>query len=98
DQAAILWPWFIGLLPIAGVVFALDGVFLGAGDVAFMRNMTVVSALVGFLPLIWLTYWQGWGLGGIWAGLSLFIFFRLVALLWRQRGGRWAVTGAERGD
>ncbi|MGH8878561.1 MAG: MATE family efflux transporter, partial [Stackebrandtia sp.] len=40
DQAAILWPWFIGMMPVAGLVFALDGVFIGAGDTGFMRNMT----------------------------------------------------------
>ncbi|ADD41158.1 MATE family efflux transporter [Stackebrandtia nassauensis] len=96
EQAAVLWPWFIGLLPIAGLVFALDGVFIGAGDTAFMRNMTIVAALFGFLPLIWLTYGFGWGLGGIWAGLSAFMLLRLVALLLRQRGGKWAVVGAER--
>ncbi|GAA4901091.1 putative MATE family efflux protein [Stackebrandtia albiflava] len=96
DQAAVLWPWFIGLLPVAGVVFALDGVFIGAGDVAFMRNMTVLAALVGFLPLIWLTYAFDAGLGGIWAGLSAFIVVRLLALLWRLRSGTWAIAGAER--
>ena len=44
----------VAQLPITGIDFALDGVLLGAGDAAFMRTPTVVSALVGFLPLIWL--------------------------------------------
>lgn len=96
DQAAILWPWFIGMLPLAGVVFALDGVFIGAGDVAFMRNMTILAALIGFLPLIWLTYAFDGGLGGIWAGLTAFIVVRLLALLLRTRSGKWAIVGAER--
>ena len=38
DQVAILWPWFVAMLPFCGVLFALDGVLLGAGDLAFMRN------------------------------------------------------------
>ncbi|HIV58516.1 MAG TPA: MATE family efflux transporter [Candidatus Stackebrandtia faecavium] len=96
DQAAVLWPWFIAMLPVAGVVFALDGVLIGAGDIAFMRNMTIVAALGAFLPLIWLTYGFGWGLTGIWAGLTAFIAVRMVALLWRQHSGRWVVVGAER--
>lgn len=96
DQAAILWPWFIGMLPAAGVVFALDGVFIGAGDVAFMRNMTVLAALVGFLPLIWLSHAFDFGLGGVWAGLTAFIGVRLLALLARTRSGKWVVVGAER--
>jgi putative MATE family efflux protein len=50
-QAHILWPWFAGMQPAAGLVFALDGVLLGAGDVAFMRTLTVGAALVAFVPL-----------------------------------------------
>jgi len=35
------------------------------GDTAFMRTATVVSALTGFLPLVWLSLVFGWGLAGI---------------------------------
>ncbi|HEY0000520.1 MAG TPA: MATE family efflux transporter [Actinoplanes sp.] len=95
-QAAIIWPWFVALMPFAGVVFALDGVLIGAGDVAFLRNITVVSALFGFLPMIWLAYGLSLGLGGVWAGLALFILLRFVAMVWRWRSSRWAVVGAVR--
>ena len=93
--AAIGIPWWflVAQLPVAGVVFALDGVLLGAGDAAFMRTATVVSAVVGFLPLTWLSLVFGWGLAGIWAGLSAFIALRLVFGVWRTRSGRWAVPG-----
>ena len=77
----------------AGIVFALDGVLLGAGDAAFMRTATVVCALVGFLPLIWLSLAYGWGLAGIWSGLSMFVALRLIFVGWRAISGRWAVTG-----
>lgn len=88
--------WFMVLqLPVAGVVFALDGVLMGAGDAAFMRTATVVSALVGFLPLTWLSLAFGWGLAGIWAGLSAFLVLRLIFALWRARSDRWLVAGAE---
>ena len=30
----------VAQLPVAGIVFALDGVLLGAGDAKFMRNAT----------------------------------------------------------
>jgi hypothetical protein len=40
-----------------------------------MRNATLISALVGFLPLIWLSLVFGWG---IWSGLSTFWVLRLV--------------------
>ncbi|MFG1868111.1 MATE family efflux transporter [Micromonospora arborensis] len=96
EQAMVAWPWFVVMLPLAGVVFALDGVLIGAGDVRYLRNLTIVAALGGFLPAIWLTYGFDLGLGGIWAGLTLFVVIRLVALLLRLRNGSWAVTGAVR--
>jgi putative MATE family efflux protein len=95
-QAAVVWPWFVGLLPFAGVVYALDGVFLGAGDVRYLRTATLAAALGGFLPIIWLSYALDLGLGGVWAGLGAFIAVRLVTLLGRLRSGRWVVVGAVR--
>ena len=93
--AAIGIPWWflVAQLPFAGIVFALDGVLLGAGDAAFMRTATVVSALVGFLPLTWLSLVFGWGLAGIWSGLSMFIVLRLTFVGWRKVSGRWAKAG-----
>ncbi|WFF03461.1 MATE family efflux transporter [Micromonospora sp. WMMD964] len=96
EQAMVAWPWFVVMLPLAGVVFALDGVLIGAGDVRYLRNLTIVAALGGFLPAIWLAYALDLGLGGIWAGLTVFVVIRLVALLLRLRNGSWAVVGAVR--
>jgi putative MATE family efflux protein len=96
EQAGIAWPWFVAMQPVAGVVFALDGVMIGAGDVGFLRNLTLVAALGFFLPAIWAAYALDLGLAGIWAGLTLFVVVRLVGLLIRLRSGRWAVVGAVR--
>jgi Na+-driven multidrug efflux pump len=49
------WWFFVALQPVAGVVFALDGVLLGAGDAAFLRTATLSSAVLGYLPLIWVS-------------------------------------------
>jgi len=95
-QALVAWPWFVALLPLAGIVYALDGVLIGAGDAKYLRNATILAALGGFLPVVWLAYALDAGLGGIWAGLSLFIVLRLVTLLLRMRTGAWAVVGAVR--
>jgi len=95
-QAHILWPWLLGMQPVAGIVFALDGVLLGAGDNAYMRNITVVAALLGFIPLCLLTLPLGLGLSGVWAGLTGFIAVRLVGMSWRARSGRWLVVGEQR--
>jgi len=89
----IAWWFFAALQPVAGVVFAIDGVLLGAGDAAFLRTWTLLAAVVGFLPLIWASLAFGWGLAGIWSGLAAFMLVRLVAVLLRVRSGRWAVTG-----
>jgi len=90
------WWFFVALQPVAGVVFALDGVLLGAGDAAFLRTATLLSALVGFLPLVWASLALGWGLTGIWSGLAAFMLLRLGAVVARTRGGGWAVSGAVR--
>jgi Na+-driven multidrug efflux pump len=90
------WWFFVALQPVAGVVFALDGVLLGAGDAAFLRTATILAAATGFLPFVWLSFAYDWGLAGIWTGLSLFMLVRLGAVLARTRSGRWAVLGAVR--
>lgn len=93
DEIGVPWWFLVAQLPIAGIVFALDGVLLGAGDATFMRNATLASALVGFLPLIWLSLAFGWGLLGIWSGLSTFMVLRLVFVGWRAFSGRWLIPG-----
>lgn len=93
DEIAVPWWFLVGQLTVAGIVFALDGVLLGAGDARFMRNATLASALLGFLPMIWLSLGYGWGLVGIWSGLSLFMVLRLAFVGWRTFSGRWLVAG-----
>ncbi len=92
----VAWWFFVALQPVAGVVFALDGVLLGAGDAAFLRTTTLAAAVLGFLPLVWASLAFGWGLAGIWTGLAAFMLLRLAAVTLRTRSGRWAVPGAVR--
>jgi putative MATE family efflux protein len=88
-QAAVVW-WFLAALqPLAGVVFALDGVLMGAGDVGYLRTLTIGSALLGFLPLSLVSGPLGWGLAGVWTGLALFIGLRLIGVLARVAGEKW---------
>ncbi|MFF0487734.1 MATE family efflux transporter [Nocardia sp. NPDC004068] len=95
DRAHVIWWFFVAVLPAAGVVFALDGVLLGAGDAAYLRNTTMGAGLIGFLPLIWLALILDWGVAGIWSGLSAFMLLRLVAVGARALSGHWARVGAE---
>ena len=93
-QALLAWPWFVAMQPVAGLVFALDGVLLGAGDMRFLRNLIIVSGFGAFLPGVLLAARLDLGLGGVWAALALFIAVRAVGMLIRVRGGRWVRVGA----
>ncbi|GAA1072778.1 MATE family efflux transporter [Tsukamurella spumae] len=97
DALTVPWWFLVGMVPVAGVVFALDGVLLGASDAAYLRTATMVSALVGFLPLIWLAYAFGWGLTGIWSGLAVFMALRCAAVVSRFLGHRWERVGTAPG-
>lgn len=92
-EIGVPWWFLVAQLPVAGIVFALDGVLLGAGDAKFMRNATLASALLGFLPLTWLSLVYGWGLFGIWAGLSTLMVLRLLFVGGRTLSGRWLIAG-----
>ena len=85
DQALLAWPWFVAMQPFAGLLFALDGVLLGAGDTRFLRNLTIVAGFGVFLPGALLAGRLDLGLGGVWAALTLFIVVRLVGMLLRVR-------------
>jgi putative MATE family efflux protein len=92
DEAAILWPLFALMQPLAGAVFALDGILIGAGDGPFLAVSMVVafaacaSVLVASLSL-------DWGIRGVWAALVVLILVRLTLMAARFRRGRWLVTG-----
>ncbi|MCW2539029.1 MAG: family efflux transporter [Frankiales bacterium] len=94
-QSHVLWPWLVAMMPVAGVVFALDGVLLGAGDNAFIRTITVVGAVLGYVPLSLLALRLHWGIGGVWAGLAAFILIRFIGMMWRTGSGRWLIVGEQ---
>lgn len=90
-----IWWIFVLLIPVAGIVFALDGVLLGSGDAAYLRSATLTCGLFGFLPMIWLSAALDLGLTGIWWGMAVFMVMRMIAVTARAASGRWAVPGAE---
>ncbi|HVM56350.1 MAG TPA: MATE family efflux transporter [Gaiellaceae bacterium] len=91
-QAETLWPMFVLMQPLAGAVFALDGILIGASDTAYlMWSMLAASALFVVVAALSLAF--GWGIAGVWIGLDLLIAARLTLLGWRFLGRRWAVVG-----
>ncbi len=97
-QAHLLWPWFAGMQPFSGILFALDGVLIGAGDVAFLRTITLVAGVGFFAPINLAALHWHWGIGGVWAGLTAFIMVRFLGMVLRARGDRWLVAGPTRPD
>lgn len=84
------WWLMCAMIVAGGVVFALDGVLLGASDVAYLRNITVAAALLGFLPGVWIALATDAGLVGVWWAIMAFILFRFVAVVYRFRSMKWA--------
>ncbi len=83
------------LQPVAGVVFVLDGVLIGAGDGRYLARAGVVT-LIAFLPAAYAVLATHAGLVALWAAYGVFMTARLVVLATRARGPAWLVTGAVR--
>lgn len=80
--------------PVAGVVFVLDGVLIGAGDGRYLARAGV-AVLAGYAPLVLLTSALGAGLPWLWAVFcAVFMGGRLITLVRRARGDAWLVAGA----
>jgi Na+-driven multidrug efflux pump len=93
ERAQEVWWLFAALMPLNGVVFALDGILIGAGDTRFLMWGMLVSAAV-YVPVALLALDQGWGIAGVWWGLAGLIGMRALTNGARFLGGRWVLTGA----
>lgn len=81
--------------PVAGVVFVLDGVLMGAGDGTYLAWAMLVTLAV-FAPAALLVPTLGGGLTALWCAMALMMLVRMVTLWLRARSGTWMVTGATR--
>ncbi|MCT4354919.1 MATE family efflux transporter [Streptomyces sp. Je 1-79] len=81
--------------PIAGVVFVLDGVLMGAGDGPYLAWAMLLTLAV-FAPVALLVPVLGGGLTALWWAMTLMMTVRMLTLWLRSRSGRWIVTGATR--
>ncbi|MFD3352354.1 MATE family efflux transporter [Streptomyces fradiae] len=81
--------------PVAGVVFVLDGVLMGAGDGPYLAGAMVVTLAV-FAPVALLVPVLGGGLTALWWAMLLMMTTRMATLWLRMRSGRWLVIGATR--
>lgn len=92
--AADLLLWVAVLQVPAGVVFALDGILIGAGDLRYLARAMVGVALV-FAPCAVAVAVLDLGIGWLWAAIGVMFLARLGPLLRRFQRGEWAVLGAD---
>ena len=83
--------------PIAGVVFVLDGVLMGANDARYLAIAGGLN-LLPFLPALWVIAATGVDdtAGLVWLSVAFFgvyLLARLATLGWRVRSGRWVTAG-----
>ena len=81
--------------PIAGVVFVLDGVLIGAGDQDYLALAGLVTLGV-FAAAAAVIVASGGGLVALWVAYALWMLARFATLTIRARGSGWLVTGAVR--
>lgn len=85
-------------MPMAGWVFVLDGVLIGAGDGRFLAWAGMGTLLVYVPFALGVRAWApdgAVGLAWLWAAFAgVFMLARAATTGWRARGSAWMVTGA----
>ena len=76
--------------PVAAVVFALDGILIGAGDTRYLAAAMVVA-----VPRLPAARADGrHGRPAVWVALDVLMLVRLATLGGRFARRRWALVGA----
>ena len=81
--------------PVAGVVFVLDGVLIGAGDQDYLA-LAALATLAVFGAAAAIAVSSGGGLVALWLAYAAWMLARFATLTLRAQGDRWLVTGAVR--
>jgi putative MATE family efflux protein len=82
--------------PLNAVVFVLDGILIGAGDVKYLAVAMLVATLGVFAPAAAAVLVLDGGLLWLWGTLVLWMGARFVGMAARFVGSGWQVTGAVR--
>lgn len=67
------------LQPLNGLVFVWDGIFMGAESFAYLAKAMLASA-VAAAAVLFLVQPMGWGLDGVWWGITTLMLVRVVTL------------------
>lgn len=68
-------------LPFNAIAFTLDAIFKGLGEMGYLRNVLLSATIFGFIPVLYFSKFQDWGLIGIWLALVVWVAWRGVALI-----------------
>ncbi len=68
-------------LPFSAIAFTLDSIFKGLGEMGYLRNVLLASTFLGFVPVLIVSHYMGWGLWGIWLSIIVWIAWRAAALV-----------------
>jgi Na+-driven multidrug efflux pump len=97
-QAAVSLGLFITACgqPIAGLVYVLDGVLIGAGDTTYLAKVGLLN--LATYAVVALAGWQlapaAVGLAVAWASyIGIYMGLRAVTLRIRYRGQAWIIAG-----
>ncbi|MCX6396974.1 MAG: MATE family efflux transporter [Propionibacteriales bacterium] len=79
--------------PLAGIVFVLDGILIGAGDGRYLAWAGLLVLAI-FAPAAWVAVTWGGTLVWLWTAFAIaFMGGRGVVLLARERGTAWMTVG-----
>lgn len=86
--------WVVAVTqPVAGIVFVLDGVLIGAGDGRYLAIAGLITLAV-FAPLAIAVQLAGAGLVWLWLAFAGFMLARAITLTARARTDAWMRLGA----
>lgn len=68
-------------LPFNAIAFTLDAIFKGLGEMGYLRNVLLSATIFGFVPVLYFSKFQDWGLVGIWLALVVWVAWRGIALI-----------------
>ena len=78
ELLAAYYPWLVVLPLIAAPSYLLDGVFIGSAETRYMMTTMLISVLLVYLPLWFVT--RDWGNHGLWLAFTAFNASRGVGL------------------
>jgi MATE family multidrug resistance protein len=99
DEAAVIDRleavyWFVAAMqPLNAVVFVWDGIVIGTSDFRFLAVAMALAAAAAAAVLLAVVP-AGWGLAGVWWGMTVLMAGRLVTLGWWHWGRRTVLRPA----